>query len=677
MVSVQLGSLAQVTLVTTTMTALRSLAACLLLSLPAAAQRSPLTLADLDRFVSVGGPVVSPDGKRVAFTATRPNFDTNRNESEVLILDVATGQTRPLASRRQGARAFVWADDQKLAFLARGDSGLSAQVIVVDVGTGEERQLTHAPFGVRAFAPSPDRGTVAFSTAEAPEVRTGSERFNDSFEVGNDDFLTMAPPVRVHLWTQRLGGDAPRRLTSGPWSMATSLANSDIEWTPDGRGIVIQTFISPHSGDTDKSRVAVVDAATGRLTHLTDARARANGPTVSPDGRWIAYGSPRDRIPANQTDVHLVPVGGGTPTNATRALDRAVSAQWLPTGDLLLTGGDGTTMSAWRLTVGGGSPVKFPLGPVVSLGSVSAANDGSLIFAGSERDRPTELYRLAPGASAPTRLTDVNAFLSTRTVGRTAGLTWASSDGLTADGVVTYPPGFDASRRYPLVLYIHGGPTAASYENFSTRVQLLAAKGWIVFQPNYRGSNNRGNAFQSAIATNPGPGIDRDVMTGIAALVNQGGVDTTRIGVSGWSFGGYVSAWLIGNHTHWKAAITGAPAMDLFDMYALTDLNVQLRHAIASSPYVGDREEWFRAQSPLTYASKVRTPTLILHDVRDQRVTITQSYKLFHALRDNGVPVQFIAYPIAGHSPTDPVRSRDVHRRWIEWFERHFGNAIQ
>ncbi|MGQ0765989.1 MAG: S9 family peptidase [Gemmatimonadota bacterium] len=639
------------------------------------AAQARLELSDLARLVSVGSPTISPDGRRIVFTVTRPDFETNRNESEVVLLDIATASSRTILRARPGSRSFVWADDRRLAFIARGDSGPAPQVMVTDVDSGEERQLTFSPTGVRAFAPSPDRGTVAWLADDPPEPRTGSERFNDSFEVGNDDYLTMAPPPRVHLWVRRLSEPRPRRLTSGEQSLATSLSTSDLEWTPDGRSIVVQIFRSAHSGDTDKSRVASLDATSGGITWLTGDRARADGPTVSPDGAWVAYGSPRDGVPANQREIHLVPSTGGEPRNVTRELDRAVAAQWAPGGELILSGGDGTTMALWKMKPGS-PPQRLPLGPVVSVSGVSPARDGTLAFTGSERDRPGEIYLLRPGAGAPERLTNYNAFLASVEQGRTSGLSWATTDGLTADGVVTVPPGFDPTRRYPLVLFIHGGPTAASYENFSTRVQLLAARGWIVFQPNYRGSNNRGNAFQSAIAANPGPGIDQDVMSGIAALVARGGVDTTRIGVSGWSFGGYVTAWLIGNHTHWKAAIAGAPAMDLYDMYALTDLNVQLRHAITGSPYTGDREEFYRRHSPLTYASRVRTPTLLLHDVRDQRVTITQSFKLFHALRDNGVPVQFIAYPIAGHSPTDPVRSRDVHRRWIDWFEKHFGAPV-
>ena len=645
-------------------------------SVPTAAQQRPLSLDDLGELVAVRAPVLSPDGQRIVYSTSRPDFDANRTVTTVWQLDLSTRTAHPILTDRAGVRDVVWSGATTLAFAARPDSSSSSQVFVADVSSGRSRQVTTAPSGVRAFAIAPDGATVAYTTDDVPAERTGSERFNDSFEIGNDDFLTMAAPQPVHLWTQAVAGGAPRRLTSGPWSLATSLSTSPVQWLPDASALIVQQFASPHSGDTDKSRVIRVGIANGAVTPVTAERERASGPVVSPDGQWVAYQSPRDGGAANLRDLHLVATAGGAARNVSRALDRPVSADWLPGGEMLWSGNDGTRVSLWRARPDGHA-TRLSLGAVVAVSSPSIASDGSFVFLGAERGRPDEVYRWPTGAAAPERLTNHNDFLSTRATAQTVGIEWRTPDGFTTDGVVTYPSGFDKSRTYPLVLFIHGGPTAASNEAFSARVQLLAAEGWIVFQPNYRGSDNRGSAFQRAIADNPGPGIDRDVMSGIRALVRRGGVDTTRIGVSGWSFGGYVTAWLIGHHRHWKAALVGAGAMDLFDMYALTDLNVQIRHAITASPYVGKREAWFQQQSPLTYASQVRTPTLILHDVRDQRVTITQSFKLYHALKDNGVPVQFIAYPIAGHGPTDPVRSRDVHRRWLEWFRKEFGRAAE
>jgi len=222
------------------------------------------------------------------------------------------------------------------------------------------------------------------------------------------------------------------------------------------------------------------------------------------------------------------------------------------------------------------------------------------------------------------------------------------------------------------VLLIHGGPTASSTEEFSARAQLLAAHGWLVFQPNYRGSDNLGNAFQRAIAASAAEGPGRDIMAGVAALVRRGIVDTTRLAVTGWSYGGYLTAWLLGRYAAtWRAGVAGAAPLSLLDMYNLSDLNVMRRHAITASPWVGDRVAAWLAESPLAHAWKIRAPTLILSNTGDARVAVTGSYMLYRALRDNDVPVHFVAYPGPGHAPADPVRQRDVNRRWVEWLQRY------
>lgn len=222
------------------------------------------------------------------------------------------------------------------------------------------------------------------------------------------------------------------------------------------------------------------------------------------------------------------------------------------------------------------------------------------------------------------------------------------------------------------MLYIHGGPVGASLESFSPAPHIFAAHGWLVLEPNYRGSDNEGNAFQTAIARDAGAGPGRDIMAGVALLEKRGLVDETRIAVSGWSYGGLMTSWLIGAYpTVWRAAVAGAPVTDLVDQYTLSDNNTQRAVAYGPSPFVGDNMKAYQVQSPITYAWRIKAPTLIMSDVGDWRVTTTQAYKLFHALKDNHVPVQFIAYPVPGHSPSDPIRSRDVFRRWSAWLARY------
>jgi len=297
---------------------------------------------------------------------------------------------------------------------------------------------------------------------------------------------------------------------------------------------------------------------------------------------------------------------------------------------------------------------------------------GAIALVGTEAARPPEIYYLSSSAAAPRRLTDFHREIATRTMGRSETVEWAASDGLRANGVLTLPPDFSPERRYPLVLLIHGGPTASSTEGFWVRVQLLAGHGWLVFQPNYRGSDNLGNAFQRAIAASAAEGPGRDIMAGVAALVRRGIVDTTRLAVSGWSYGGYLTAWLLGRYPGaWRAGVAGAAPLSLLDMYNLSDLNVMRRHAITASPWVGDRIAAWLAESPFTHAWKIRAPMLILSNTGDARVAVTGSYMLYRALRDNGVAVQFVAYPGPGHAPADPVRQRDVNRRWVEWLQRY------
>jgi dipeptidyl aminopeptidase/acylaminoacyl peptidase len=212
----------------------------------------------------------------------------------------------------------------------------------------------------------------------------------------------------------------------------------------------------------------------------------------------------------------------------------------------------------------------------------------------------------------------------------------------------------------------------ASTVAFDMRAQLFAARGWLVFSPNYRGSSNLGRAYQHAVVNDAGAGPGRDVMAGIEAVKSLGIVDDDRIAVSGWSYGGFMTTWLTAHYGGWAAAVAGAPMTDWFDWYTLSDLNVWTAYGLGGSPWKDGNDEGYRRQSPITHAHRIRTPMLILSNTYDPRVSVTQSFKLYSVLRDHGVPVKFIAYPVPGHYPADPVHRRDVLRRWMDWIEDHF-----
>jgi dipeptidyl aminopeptidase/acylaminoacyl peptidase len=303
---------------------------------------------------------------------------------------------------------------------------------------------------------------------------------------------------------------------------------------------------------------------------------------------------------------------------------------------------------------------------------VNVGRDGALAFVGSTPTVPAELYYMTSTRATPRRLTDLNAPTAALALGRTEVIEW-QSDGFRHNGIVTYPPDFEQGRKHPLVLVIHGGPRAASLETFAAQAHLFAARGWVVFQPNYRGSDQLGQRYQSAITNDAGAGPGRDVMAGLEALKKRGFVDESRVAVSGWSYGGYMTSWLLGNYTGWRVAVAGAPVTDFMDQYNLGDANVRRGYAFGGSPWTSaERMKAYADQSPITYAPKIRTPTLIMTNTGDYRVPPTQAFKLYHALKDNGVETRFIGYPQPGHNAVDPVSQRDVQRRWMEWIDQYF-----
>ncbi len=669
--------------------ALISLAA-FLTPIPSWAQ-ARMDLDALGRIVRLADPRISPDGRSVVVTASRANLEENRFDTDLVLVDVATSGMRTVTSGRRGLGQPRWSPKgDRLAFMAQAPATASreakTQVFVLPMDGGDARRVTDAPSGVQHFAWSPDGATIAFATADEPEKLTGIERHNRSFEIGNDDFLVQAAPQPTHIWVVSADGSgSAKRITSGTWSLPTSFPPgppaSPLSWSPDGKSIAFTRVETPHSGDFDSSRVHIVDVATGTLRALTGKANFEGHPVFSPDGSKISFWRPRGDDSANVNEIVIAPASGGVGTSATSTLDRHMArAIWMPDGQSLLVGAnDSTRVSLWLQPIGG-APRKIALDDVSPASSfwvdVNVGNDGAIAFVGSSTSRPAELYYLSSTTAAPKRLTDFNASTASLALGRTEVIEW-QSEGFKHNGILTYPPGFQPGRKYPLVLVIHGGPRAASLETFAGQAQLFAAKDWVIFQPNYRGSDQLGQAYQRAINNDAGAGPGRDVMAGLAAVKARGFVDESRIGVTGWSYGGYMTTWLIGNYPNgWRAAMAGAPVTDNLDQYNLGDGNVRRRFAFGGSPWTSpERMKAFKDQSPITYAPKIRTPTLIMHNMGDYRVTVTQGFQLYHALKDNGVETKFVGYPLSGHNAADPVHQRDVQRRWMGWLAEHFEKA--
>jgi dipeptidyl aminopeptidase/acylaminoacyl peptidase len=631
-----------------------------------------LTLDDIGSEIGIDEIAISPDGRRIAVVTSRADYVDNRYVKSLLLVDSITGvQSQPVPNRQQvGAPQWSPGGD-RLAYLDTEGSGVTQLYVLSDVG-GEARALrvTDVPRSVGSFRWSPDGAQIAFRMADAPPARSGEERHNASFEAGEGDYLARSTPVPSQVWlVPSVGGEA-RRLTSGVQSVI------DMAWAGDGRSIAVVAQPTAYFTDFRNKSLSRIDVSSGAVS-VIDPGPKAFDHTsmlrTSPDGREISYQYyPGPETLFHPTRLELVPFVGGKARVVSPDVDRTVlSHAWAGDGrSLVVTGVDRTRHVAWLQPLEG-TARRIELGAVTALSSLVSSHSGALAFVGSEPQKAPEVYFMTSAGAKPKRLTGFNDRYARFGLGRVETIVWQGPDGFTLDGVVVYPPGFVKGEKAPLVLNIHGGPMFSSTESWDAFSQLMAAQGWIVFAPNYRGSTSTGKKLQTAIINDAGDGPGRDVMSGIEALKARGIVDDSHMAVSGWSYGGYMTAWLIGNYQVWKAAVAGATVTDWMDYYNTSDANVWAGYGVGGSPWREGQAANYWRQSPIAHAHEAKTPTLILANAGDRRVTISQSYKLYHALKDNSVEVAFVAYPVDAHVPVDPVHERDIRRRWVDWIERH------
>lgn len=634
----------------------------------------PLSFDDFSREVRVGDPQISPDGKEIAFMVSRTDMDANKSRSEIDLMDVASGATRVLTQGRDEVGAPRWSPDgRQLAFVTLppcDDQPCKAkpQVFAFPMDGGDAQQLTNAPNGVDSYAWRPDGRAVAYTTADDPANKAEIEKHHDLFTVGDQDFLSQSAPVPSQIWTQIVDGDATR-ITSGSTSLGSGQFSSDLSWSADGRQIAYARFPDAYSGHIGHLQACVVNVASKRTSCFPAAGLNTLGPVFAPVGGALLYTAPHDAYWSIEADAYVR--DGSQAWEIAPNLDRDIHwAEWSPEGrGVWLAADDRATVGLWFAPLHA-APRRIRLGSLV-LSEANVGRDGGIALIASSPGDPSELYYLALGSAAPRRLTDFNAWLATRRLARAREFTW-SNEGFHEDGVLTYPANYTAGRRYPLVLAIHGGPTqTASTLGWGFLAQVLAAHGYFVFEPNYRGSDNFGFTYGKAIVSDVDAGPGRDIVAGVKALERTLPIDSSRIGVSGWSGGGLLTSWLIGNYHIWRAAVSGAAVNDFIEEYDLTDIFDYMPSLMGGlSPWHGGRTQYLRS-SPVTYAAEVTTPTLILSDTGDYRVPTPQAYEFYHALKEHGKNVVFVAIPAYGHFPSDPVQELDVYERWVGWMDQH------
>jgi dipeptidyl aminopeptidase/acylaminoacyl peptidase len=635
----------------------------------AAAGETP-TIDQLISLKRAGSATISPNGQWVAYTVRDANWDENNYHTEIWLADAKSGELRQLTSHpKKSSTSPAWSPDStKLAFGTDRDD--KRQVYVIDPRGGEARKVTSVEEGVGSFAWAPDGKFIAFTSSD-PKTEADKER-----EKKFGDFDVIGEGYRMsHLWVLDLATDKARRLTSGAFTVG------QFNWSPDGTQIAFDHRINSANTSGATADISVVAVADGKVRPLVTQPGADSGPVWSPDGSKIAFGSAMSKeFSFLNGALAVIPASGGRIENISAAFDEDPSiVRWTPAG-LFFSASQRTSSFLYSIDPATRAIKKYaPSDPWIGSG-FSVTPDGQwTAFSAADAATLSEIY-VAPVATAlkPRKLTDMTAQTAKWAKSALEVVSWKSQDGATIEGVLHKPIGFQAGKKYPLLVVIHGGPTGTSRPTaFSSTgiypIDIWTAKGALVLEPNYRGSAGYGEAFRSLNVRNLGVGDAWDVLSGIDYLIKEGMADPSQVGTMGWSQGGYISAFLTTHDSaRFKAVSVGAGISDWMTYYVNTDITQFTRHYLKATPW--DDPEIYAKTSPITYVKNAKAPTLIQHGATDQRVPPPNAFQLYRGLQDVGVPSKLIIYKGfegVGHGPSKPKSSRAVMQHNLEWFDKY------
>jgi dipeptidyl aminopeptidase/acylaminoacyl peptidase len=637
---------------------------------------------------------ISPDGSRVVYTREHVNTIEDKWESETWIVKSDGAEHRFFV---KGSSARWSPDGKRLLYLADGEpKGSQVFVRWVDVD-GPATQVTHVMETPRNVRWSPDGKSIAFSMF-APE----QEKWTISMP-GEPKGAKWTPPPRLvgtlhyrqdrvgfledgytHLFVVPAEGGTPRQLTTGKWSVGAGELRgaATIDWTPDSKSIV---FDGNRDGDADLkyqlSQLYVVDVASGAIRDLVSKPGSWGDPSVSPDGKLVAFtGYEPSGHTHTVSDLFVVPIGGGAMRKITGDYDRNPNnLVWAPDGTgVYFDAEDRGSRNVQFASINGG--VKAVTTGTHVLTFDSASHDLNAAGTLADPEHPQDIVRVnlrQPGKIA--KLTDVNGdVLAGKQIAKVEEVWYTSTGNTKVQGWVVKPPSFDASKKYPLILEIHGGPFSMYNVAFNWMFQNFAANDFVVLYTNPRGSTGYGGAFANGIDHNyPGPDYD-DLMAGVDTVVAKGYIDTSRMYVSGCSGGGVLSSWVIGKTDRFAAAAVRCPVIDWISMAGHTDIPL-FTYSFFKKPFWEDPSDWL-AHSSLMTVGKVTTPTLLMTGILDRRTPMPQTEEYYAALKMKGVPAKLLQfndeYHGTGSKPSNYIRTQLYMMSWFNRYTRETGGRI-
>jgi dipeptidyl aminopeptidase/acylaminoacyl peptidase len=650
---------------------------------PTPAVKRGMNLDDLAKFERVGDPQVSPDGAWIAYTVSKVDVGEDKGLTQLWMVSWDGKQDVQLTFSKDGAGGPQWSPDGKwLAFTSgREGEAKGSQVWVLDRRGGEAQQLTNVKEDLGGFKWSPDSKTLLLTLTEKdePEPEKGAkpkapkpiviDRFH--FKQDREGFLT---DKESHLFLFDVATKKLTKLTNGPGSGTTAYGESGGVWSPDGKMIA---FVSNQSAP-DPDRVAnpdvfVVDATSGSTPRkLTSFLGTDEGPLVwTADGKGVIYrqGTAPHYSIYDLRQMAIVPVAGGEPKMLAPKLDVWVGAPVLaPGGKAVLTEvpEDREQYVAEIPLDGSGKVKRLTEGSGTAGGLNEAAGHVGLLW--SSDAAPAEVYAL-DGAKLR-KLTGRNdALMATLLVSPTENIEAKATDGNDVHGLLTMPVGYVAGTKAPMILFIHGGPTAQDEHGFDPTRQLFAAHGYAVLNVNYRGSTGRGQAYSMAINADWGDKEVLDLMAATDAAVATGKIDADKMGVGGWSYGGILTDYTIASTNRFKAASSGAGMGNLLGFYGIDQYILQYENEL--EPPWKNLDLYIKLSYPFLHADRIKTPTLFMGGDKDFNVPLEGGEQMYEALRSVGTPAELIVYPGQFHGFTRPSYIKARYQSWFDWYDKY------
>lgn len=645
---------------------------------------------------SIGAVQLSPDGKTIAYTVQATDWNENRYDTEIWLVREGEPPFQLTNNPKNSSTGPLFSPDGKwISFLS--DRGNKNQIYVMRTAGGEARAMTREEESISSYEWHPDGKRFVFTKSEKEDKnKKDREKRYGAFEADDKEFTLS------HIWQIEFNPDMPDPSERPCYETKDSLKVKAgcIEWpkaqrltdgkftvngfavSPDGNKIAFTHQPDPLINSSSKSDISIVDFATKKITLIVTNASTDSFEDWSPDSKEILFNTNLNDTLSNfytNSKLYVLNLETKTTRQIAKNLDEDLGGFiWKPTG-IFSSMWNKTKRPLYRIDPITGEHSVLKETPEQIFG-VSFTKDGkTFAFSGRNGNQLTEVF-LSTLNGQPKQITDMTSQVKDWKVAQSEVISWKSNDGATIEGVLHKPMNYDPSKKYPLLVMIHGGPTGIDtptpVPGSVYPVLQWLDKGCLVLRPNYRGSAGYGESFRSLNVKNLGVGDMWDVMSGVDFLDKKGMIDKTKMGCMGWSQGGYISAFLTTNTDVFKAISVGAGISNWVTYYVSTDIHPFTRQYLKATPW--SDEAIYKKTSPMTSINKAKTPTLIQHGEFDKRVPIANAYELLQGLRDRNVPAELIVYKGFGHGITKPKERLAANWHNWQWFNKYlWGEKIE